>query len=309
MVAATAAAGQHRMLELGRDRLPALRELLAERRRRLGRPPGDKVLLLLEVALDWPRGGAVNAGSFLVDRWPEPEAVVYVEGASRASSCATPEAAERAFASPQLMDGSWMMAGVDPADVAALAKLGAVKQDWPYHLLVLPPGRAIAPLPLPAGYTLGVLEESAAEQAKPRIVVQPNPLLVPYRREALQKHFRAMDVTSHWQYSNDSSYVRRLLQHKLPAYGVRTAPKAGSGRSDVAAAGELVAWALTHSNKSIGIVHVEEAHRRRGLAKVVSIAVIADHLALGWAPQGNVGPSNDASLHLFHSLDRLALPF
>eukprot|EP00850_Spirogloea_muscicola_P016820 SM000139S00137 [mRNA] locus=s139:297130:298517:- [translate_table: standard] len=286
MVAATAAAGQHRMLELGRDRLPALRELLAERRRRHGGPPGDKVLLLLEVVLDWPRGGAVNAGRFLVDRWPDPEAVVYVDSASRASSCATPEAAERAFASPQLMDGSWMMAGVHPADVAALAKLGAVKQDWPYHLLVLPPGQAVAPPPVPAGYTLGVLEESDAEQAMLRTV-----------------------VTSHWQYSKDSSYVRRLLQHKLPAYGVRTAPKAGSGRSDAAAAGELVAWALTHSNKSIGIVHVEEAHRRRGLAKVASIAVIADHLALGWAPHGNVGPSNDASLHLFHSLDRLALPF
>lgn len=70
--------------------------------------------------------------------------------------------------------------------------------------------------------------------------------------------------------------------------------------------GEPIAWALTHTVTDrvgvIGMVHVQEGHRRKGLARSVVSAVVRDLQKLGRHPALHVYWDNAASLALFPSL-------
>jgi len=70
--------------------------------------------------------------------------------------------------------------------------------------------------------------------------------------------------------------------------------------------GEPVAWALTHIVTDrvgiIGMVHVLESHRRKGLAKAVVAAVSRDLLQSGKVPALHAYVDNEASLALFPTL-------
>ncbi len=87
-------------------------------------------------------------------------------------------------------------------------------------------------------------------------------------------------------------YVRRRLE---------TAPSAA-----VYEEGTPVAWGLTHMVTDkvgiIGMVHVVEDHRRRGLARAVVAAISRDLLRLGKIPALHAYTTNTASLALFPTL-------
>lgn len=88
------------------------------------------------------------------------------------------------------------------------------------------------------------------------------------------------------------SYVRRRIE---------TAPTAA-----IYEGAEPIAWALTHTITDrvgmVGMVHVLDAYRRRGLARAVVAAIVRDLQRLGKRPTLHAFVDNTASLALFPSL-------
>ncbi len=64
----------------------------------------------------------------------------------------------------------------------------------------------------------------------------------------------------------------------------------------------LAGWALTHDDSAMGMLHVLDGYRRKGIAKSIVIDLIQKIRALGLTPFTYVEPSNDASMKLVKSL-------
>ena len=100
--------------------------------------------------------------------------------------------------------------------------------------------------------------------------------------------------------------VAKRWQPDWPAEGyVRRRIEAGPTAA-IYEGGEPVAWALTHTITDrvgiIGMVHVLEDHRRKGLARSVVAAVSRDLQRLGKLPTLHAFVDNVASLSLFPTL-------
>jgi GNAT superfamily N-acetyltransferase len=100
--------------------------------------------------------------------------------------------------------------------------------------------------------------------------------------------------------------VARLWEPDWPAEGyvrrrIETGPTAA-----IQDGGEPVAWALTHTITDrvgiIGMVHVLESYRRKGLARAVVAAIARDLQRLGKRPALHAYVENVASLALFPTL-------
>lgn len=66
--------------------------------------------------------------------------------------------------------------------------------------------------------------------------------------------------------------------------------------------GKLVGWVLTHDDTAIGLLHVLDSFRRKGIAKAIVIDLINKIRALGLTPFTYVQLSNNASMGLMESL-------
>lgn len=100
--------------------------------------------------------------------------------------------------------------------------------------------------------------------------------------------------------------VAKLWEPEWPAEGyVRRRIEAGPTAA-IYEAGEPVAWALTHMVTNqvgiIGMVHVLDGFRRKGLARSVVSAVSRDLLHQGKIPTLHAYVDNEASLSLFPTL-------
>jgi ribosomal protein S18 acetylase RimI-like enzyme len=89
------------------------------------------------------------------------------------------------------------------------------------------------------------------------------------------------------------AYVRDCLAAG-PACGIREA-------------GDLVSFALTHLDGSVGILHTEPSARRRGLARRVIVALGRQAQALGGLVFGYVAVGNTASQRLVESIGMRAV--
>ena len=91
----------------------------------------------------------------------------------------------------------------------------------------------------------------------------------------------AATVDGAWQYRFATSlpFVREAIVHR-PSGGVVALPAAAAAAAahandaDGGPTPGLVGWAITRADWSVGLVHVLEAHRGRGLAKAVVHTVV-----------------------------------
>lgn len=66
--------------------------------------------------------------------------------------------------------------------------------------------------------------------------------------------------------------------------------------------GVLAGWVLTHDDSAMGMLHVLDVYRRRGIANALVIDLVKKIRALGLTPFTYVEPSNLASMNLVKSL-------
>lgn len=66
--------------------------------------------------------------------------------------------------------------------------------------------------------------------------------------------------------------------------------------------GVLAGWVLTHDDSAMGMLHVLDVYRRRGIANALVIDLVKKIRALGLTPFTYVEPSNQASMNLVKSL-------
>lgn len=100
--------------------------------------------------------------------------------------------------------------------------------------------------------------------------------------------------------------VAKLWQSDWPAEGYVRRRIAAGPTAAILDEGEPVAWALTHMITDrvgvIGMVHVLEGYRRKGLAKSVVASVARDLIGQGKIPTLHAFVDNTASLALFPTL-------
>lgn len=66
--------------------------------------------------------------------------------------------------------------------------------------------------------------------------------------------------------------------------------------------GVLAGWVLTHDDSAMGMLHVLDVYRRRGVANALVIDLVMKIRAMGLTPFTYVEPSNKASMNLVKSL-------
>ncbi len=100
--------------------------------------------------------------------------------------------------------------------------------------------------------------------------------------------------------------IAKYWQPDWPAEGYVRRRIEGGPTAAIYDGGEPVAWALTHTMTDrvgiIGMVHVLEGHRRKGLARSVVSAVSRELQRLGKRPTLHAFVDNVASLSLFPTL-------
>ncbi|MBW8057403.1 MAG: GNAT family N-acetyltransferase [candidate division NC10 bacterium] len=95
-------------------------------------------------------------------------------------------------------------------------------------------------------------------------------------------------VTRHWRYGDDEEHIRHRIA-RGPGFGVEVG-------------GNLVSWALTHADGSMGVLHTLEAHRGKGYARSV-VAVLASAIQeQGRIPFGFIEDSNVHSERVVEAL-------
>jgi GNAT superfamily N-acetyltransferase len=98
-------------------------------------------------------------------------------------------------------------------------------------------------------------------------------------------------VAKYWPYyggKGDSMYAKQRI---------RTGPTCAIRRR-----GELVAWALTHDDGSMGFLHVLEQHRGKGYARTIGTALAQRSMRRGVMPFVFIETKNRASQRLTESL-------
>ena len=100
--------------------------------------------------------------------------------------------------------------------------------------------------------------------------------------------------------------IAKLWEPDWPAEGYVRRRIEGGPTAAIYEGGEPIAWALTHTITDrvgvIGIVHVLEGNRRKGLARSVVAAVVRELQGLGKHPTLHAYVDNVASLSLFPTL-------
>ncbi len=100
----------------------------------------------------------------------------------------------------------------------------------------------------------------------------------------------APTVDTYWPYGGSSSV--EYIEER-----VRRGPTAALRRE-----GQLVAWALTHSDGAMGFLHVVEGHRRRGAATALTNSLVAQIRDKGATPFVHISVNNTPSTTLAESL-------
>jgi len=66
--------------------------------------------------------------------------------------------------------------------------------------------------------------------------------------------------------------------------------------------GKLVGWILTHDDCALGMLHVLEEYRRKGIARLLLVEIIGRVQAIGLVPFTYIEPENCPSLSLVNSI-------
>lgn len=101
-------------------------------------------------------------------------------------------------------------------------------------------------------------------------------------------------VAKYWKYAKTNPGAIQYIEHlikTLPCGGIRDKES-----------GELVAWALTHIDCHIGIVHTKENFRKKGYAKRVMTFLSLEFAKSGRVPHVVIATDNTASIALFNAL-------
>jgi len=94
-----------------------------------------------------------------------------------------------------------------------------------------------------------------------------------------------------------SSFYKALTSPEYIRERITRGPSAGVYES-----GELVAWAMTHDDLSIGVMNVLEPYRRKRYAFDLTVYLIEQVRALGKIPYVHVEETNLTSLELAHKV-------
>ncbi|MEO0108768.1 MAG: GNAT family N-acetyltransferase [candidate division WOR-3 bacterium] len=95
-------------------------------------------------------------------------------------------------------------------------------------------------------------------------------------------------VTKHWPHGRSQRYIEWRIQ---------SGPTAAIRRR-----GQLVAWALTHSDGAMGILHVLEEYRGQGMARSITTALARRCIKAGIKPFLYIVKTNVASIRLTESM-------
>jgi len=97
-------------------------------------------------------------------------------------------------------------------------------------------------------------------------------------------------IVSKWVYASQFDFASKYIE-----YIIKSWPSSGFYNEK----GELVGWALTHNDGSIGIVHTLDGYRKKGIAQ----KLVANHIlklqALKRPFFCHIDPKNEASIKLF----------
>jgi ribosomal protein S18 acetylase RimI-like enzyme len=95
-------------------------------------------------------------------------------------------------------------------------------------------------------------------------------------------------VHSHYQQFTSRAYIKERIEADCSA--------------GIFIEGELAAWGLTHDDGALGFIHVREAFRKRGFARLLMQQLIRDKRKNGKDIFLNVEPDNLKAKKLFYSL-------
>ncbi len=95
----------------------------------------------------------------------------------------------------------------------------------------------------------------------------------------------------------ESSFYKALTSPAYIRERIQRGPSAGVYES-----GELVAWAMTHDDASIGVMNVLEPYRRKRYAYDLTVYLIEQVRARGKIPYVHVEETNSTSLDLAHKV-------
>src|SRR5207237_911760 len=125
-------------------------------------------------------------------------------------------------------------------------------------------------------------------------------------RRAQRRTRKAHHLAGSWRFSAPAAPAVQISSTSRPAPRDRPAMPARQSIAAIYEGGEPIAWALTHTITDrvgvIGIVHVLEGYRRKGLARSVVAAVVRELQGLGKRPTLHAYVDNVASLSLFPTL-------
>ena len=99
------------------------------------------------------------------------------------------------------------------------------------------------------------------------------------------------------QFIYDNSLYKEFTSPEYIRERIRKGKSAG-----IHVAGSLVAWVTTHDDGSIGIMHVLDAYRRKGYARVLTLDVINQVYAQGRIPYLHIEDSNTGAMSVVASL-------
>jgi 8-oxo-dGTP diphosphatase len=98
----------------------------------------------------------------------------------------------------------------------------------------------------------------------------------------------AEKIVSYWPHGRNADYIR---------WRIRTGPTCAIRRN-----GKLVAWAITHGDGAMGILHVLKEFRGLGMARSITTALAERSLRAGIKPFLYIVKRNKASIRLTESM-------
>ncbi len=114
----------------------------------------------------------------------------------------------------------------------------------------------------------------------PEVKIKPRPLTLD----------DAEKVNQYWEYHGEHSldYIKHLIKNKIC--------------EGIDLNGELVAWAVTHGDGSLGMMYVLDEYRRHGYAKDITSSMVKKTRELGRYPFVHIIENNNKSLGLAQGL-------
>jgi GNAT superfamily N-acetyltransferase len=120
-------------------------------------------------------------------------------------------------------------------------------------------------------------------------VLEPDRLVID--RTHCVEYLRPVDarlIAEYWPHGRNADYIR---------WRIRTGPSCAIRRD-----GKLVAWAITHGDGAMGILHVLDEYRGQGMARSITTALAERCLQVGLQPFLYIVKKNNASVNLTESM-------